>query len=196
MKIQSVYSIHIYYIVYYFLMSLLRETILSFYPAGAHMRALVDEPLFQQNDAAQLGVLRMCYEGYPEMIDEMYDLSNLLEIFDSENDKDFLEELVEDFGDNGYVVWRWFQNSPCRQIKILLIKMYEYSHWVNTVDNGCDFDVHIDTIIEHIQTNRSMEHAAILAGELDEDSIEMPTSKRCAIKMFKDEISGQVVITD
>jgi hypothetical protein len=171
-------------------MDLLSETIISFYPTGAHIYALVNDPLFQQNDVARLSVLRMCHEGFSEMIDETYDPSCLLDIFDSENDKEFFEELVEDFGDNGYVVWRWFQNSPCRQIKILLIKMHEYSHWVNTVDNGCDFDVHIDTIIEHIRTNRSMEHAAILAGELDEDAFEMPKSKRLCT------VSGQIVIAD
>jgi hypothetical protein len=184
-------------------MSLLIKTILYFFPAEAHLCAFVEEPWFQENYEIQVKVLRLCYEGYSQMIETSSDENTfsshiycLLDIFDIEIDNIFLEELVEDFGDDGYVVWRSICNSEQRQIKILLIKMYEYSHLINTVDNPCEFDIHLDMIIEQIQTNIRMESEAVMAGEISEDNIEVPQSKRCIIETFKDEMSGLLVFVD
>ncbi len=179
-------------------MSLLLETIRSFLP-----KEMCDF-IAKQNPDTQLGVLRLCYEGYSKMIDTSFDknlflshISLLLNIFnDNENLNEFLEELVEDFGKNGYVVWKWFHESAQRQINILLIKMYGYSHWVNVVDNDSNFDIHIESIIQQIQTNNRMEREAVLAGDLNKESIEAPKSKRCIVEMFENEISGPLVFVD
>jgi hypothetical protein len=183
-------------------MSLLYETILSFLPKETC------DFVNEQDLDIQLDVLRLCYGGYSKMIDTPVDknlfsshISLLLNIFDDDdddNDNTFLEELVEDFGDNGYVIWKWFHESAQRQINILLIKMYEYSHCVNTVDNSndSDFDVHIESIIQQIQTNIRMEREAVLLGDLSVESIEVPKSKRCIVDMFEDEMSEVLVFVD
>jgi hypothetical protein len=184
-------------------MSLLNKTILYFFPAEAHLCAFVEEPWFQENYEIQVKVLRICYEGYAQLIETSPNENTfsshiycLLDILDIEIDNIFLEELVKDFGDNSYVVWRSICNSEQLQLKILLIKMYDYSHLVNTVDNACEFDIHLDTIIEQIQTNIRMESEAVLAGEISEDNIEVPQAKRCIVELFKDEMSGVLVFVD
>jgi hypothetical protein len=181
-------------------MSLLYETILYFLPKETC------DFVNKQNPKTQLDVLRLCYGGYSKMIDTPIDeklfpshISLLLNIFDDDddyNDNTFLEELVEDFGDNGYVIWKWFHESAQRQINILLIKMYEYSRWVNTIDNSCGFDIHIESIIQKIQTNIRMEREAVLLGDLSVESIEVPKSKRCIVDMFEDEMSGVLTFVD
>jgi hypothetical protein len=169
-------------------MSLLNETICSFFPTEAHLCAFVDQPWFQQNYEIQMRVLRLCYEGYVKMIKTSYDEKTfsshiycLLNILDIKTDNAFLEELVEDFGDNGYVVWRSIRDSEQRQIKILLIKMYGYSHWVNTVDNSCEFDIHLDMIIAQIQTNIRMEYEAVVAGDIYKEMVEVPSSAKLTL---------------
>ena len=165
-------------------MSLLNETILYFFPGEAHKCAFIEEPWFKNNYSMQLNVVRLCYEGYSKMIEMSYNeerfsdhISQLLHILDeSENDYDFLDDIITGIGCGDYLLWRsWFRNSSFRQLNILLIKIHGYSHWINAVAG--DFDDHIDSVMQKILKKMRMERDAVLAGELYIGYIQLPRTK-------------------
>lgn len=164
-------------------MSLLNETISSFFPMEAYDHAFFGNPWFQKNYDTQLAVLRLCYAEQHRSIkmwicDEdafSEHMSFLIHSFDVIHNK-FLEDLVSEIDGGDYLLGRgWFCNSSQRQVNVLLIKIHGYSQWINAVSG--DFDEHVESIMEQIMVNRQMEQKAVLLGELDFDNVDEPLRK-------------------
>jgi hypothetical protein len=135
--------------------TLLNRTVNSFFPNKASC-AFVGEPWFFCNYQVQLDVLRLCVAGYAHYIKTCSDeatftdhVFGLLVLFQPQN---FLEELVKGIEHGKYLLTcGWFRRSLRHHVSLFLIKIHGYFHWIDPLAG--DFDDHIYSIIQQIQTN-------------------------------------------
>jgi hypothetical protein len=167
-------------------MSLLYKTISSFFPTEEHCAYFVGEPWFLANYKLQMDVLRLCQEGYANVLfTPAYDRYDFIQhvmcctsrYIDDDYHLDsrvYYEHLVEcivssiPYGE--YLLGRsWFRNSPYRHVDVFLIVLNGCANMINVVSGS--FDEHIQSIMIRIefcyQNFGNRARSAISAGECD-----------------------------